>query len=456
MTSGPAQDSAARTKHVTAQGKSKAAGKSKATKIRWAVAVFCAVGLAINYIDRSAISVSLPFMTQDLSLTPAEQGLILSAFSWSYALMQIPAGRLIDRFGERVMFGASVLTWSLFTAATALVGSFGGLLALRLGLGVGEAGAYPASAKTVSRWFPLRLRGRATSVYDSGARVGSAVATPAIALIIGLFGWKAAFVFAGGIGVLWSIGWWAWYRRPELHHGVNDAELDIIHESHEQQASTNNNPAAPPMKISALFKQRTVWGMMLGFFCLNFMITFFLTWFPSYLVNERGFNLLKLGIFGSIPPIAAILGSMAGGVVGDYLLKRGWSLNKTRKTCLVGGMLVCSVIAFAAVVPEAWQALVLMSISYASAAFTIVTIWCLPADVVDASTVASLGATQNFFANIGSALSPIIIGVIYGITGSFQLPLVLTGAVVIAGALCFGLVIKKVSPLKREDLTLAS
>jgi len=208
------------------------------------------------------------------------------------------------------------------------------------------------------------------------------------------------------------------------------------------------------MKISQLFKQRTVWGMMLGFFCLNFMITFFLTWFPTYLVNERGFNLLKLGVFGSIPPIAAILGSMAGGVVGDHLLKKGWSLNKTRKTCLVGGMLVCSVIAFAAVVPEAWQALILMSISYASASFTIVTIWCLPADVVDASTVASLGATQNFFANIGSALSPIIIGVIYGITGSFQLPLVLTGAVVVAGALCFGLVIKKVSPLKRTDVTL--
>ena len=153
-------------------------GMSRATKVRWAVAVFCAFGLAINYIDRSAISVSLPFMTQDFSLTPTEKGLILSAFSWSYALMQIPAGRLIDKFGERVMFGASVLVWSLFTAATAVVSSFGALLGLRLGLGVGEAGAYPAAAKTVSHWFPLRLRGRATSVYDSGARIGSAAATP--------------------------------------------------------------------------------------------------------------------------------------------------------------------------------------------------------------------------------------------------------------------------------------
>src|SRR6187397_3074039 len=115
-------------------------GRSRASNVRWAVAVFCAAGLAINYIDRSAISVSLPFMTEDLHLTPVEQGLILSAFSWSYALMQIPAGKLIDKFGERIMFGASVLLWSLFTGLTAFASSFAGLLSLRLGLGIGEAG----------------------------------------------------------------------------------------------------------------------------------------------------------------------------------------------------------------------------------------------------------------------------------------------------------------------------
>jgi MFS transporter, ACS family, D-galactonate transporter len=423
--------------------------RSRASKVRWAVAVFCALGLAINYIDRSAVSVSLPFMTEDFHLTPTEQGLILSAFSWTYALMQIPAGRLIDKFGERVMFGASVLVWSLFTAATAGVSSFAALLGLRLGLGIGEAGAYPASAKTVSHWFPLRLRSRATSVYDSGARIGAAAATPLIALIIGLWGWRAAFLFAGGLGVLWAIGWWAWYRRPELHPAVNDAERAIIHESHKEQAATNLNPDAQPMRIAELFKKRTVWGMMLGFFCLNFMITFFLTWFPSYLVKERGFDLLKLGLFGMIPPLAAILGSWLGGLTGDYLINRGWSLNKVRKTCLVGGMLVCSVIALAAVAPEAWQALVLMSISYAASAFTIVTIWCLPSDVVDSSIVATLGGTQNFFSNIGSALSPIVIGALYGATGSFEVPLLLTGVIVIAGAFCFGFLIKRVEPIRR-------
>ena len=264
------------------------------------------------------------------------------------------------------------------------------------------------------------------------------------------------FLIAGTLGVLWAIGWWVWYRRPDVKSGVNDAERAIIHESHREEDAMNLHPEVEPMRIIDLFKQRTVWGMMLGFFCLNFMITFFLTWFPSYLVNERGFNLLKLGIFGSIPPIAAILGSWAGGLTGDYLLKRGWSLNKARKTCLVGGMLVCSLIALAAIAPQAWQALVLMSISYAASAFTIVTLWCLPADVVDASTVATLGGTQNFFANIGSALSPIIIGALYGATRSFEVPLLLTGVVVVAGALCFGFLIKKVEPIPRPDIQLAT
>lgn len=155
----------------------------------------------------------------------------------------------------------------------------------------------------------------------------------------------------------------------------------------------------------------------------------------------------RLGAFGAIPPIAAIAGSWIGGLTGDFLLSKGWSVTKVRKTCLVGGMLGCSVIALAAVAPAAWQALTLMSISYAASSFTIVAIWCLPADVAPTGTVASLGATQNFFANIGSALSPIIIGALYGATGNFGLPLATAGGVAILGALAFGLIIKRVEPI---------
>ncbi|QPL06143.1 MULTISPECIES: MFS transporter [Actinomyces] len=434
---------------------SSATGTSR-TSWRWAIAVVCALGLAINYIDRSAISVSLPYMTEDLHISETQQGLILSAFSWSYAVMQIPAGSLIDKFGERLMFGAAVFVWSLCTGLTFLANSFAVLFGLRLGLGIGEAGAYPAAAKTVSRWFPQRERARGTSVYDSGARIGSAVATPVIAGIIGLWGWHYVFLIAGILGILWAIGWWALYRRPEAFFGrVSDGELAHINEGREEEARLTaqaSTDTAIPVRI--LLRKRAVWAMMIGFFCVNFAVTFFLTWFPTYLVDERGFDLLKLGVFGSIPPICAIVGSWCGGLVGDFLLGRGWSLTRTRKTCLVVGMVLTAFIGAAAAVPTAGMALTLMSISYFGSAFTIVTIWCLPGDFVPTSTVGVLGGTQNFFSNIGSALNPIVVGALYGATGAFGLPLLLSGVVCLVGACVFALMLPNVAQIDfSRDLT---
>ena len=411
-------------------------------KMRWMVIFLCFLAIAVNYIDRANLAVAAPQIEKALGIGPAEMGLVMSGFFWTYALMQMPFGWFVDRVGARIALPLAVGWWSLFTALTAAATSVAGMFGCRLMLGIGEAGAYPSCAKLVSQWFKPEQRALATSIFDSGSRVGSALSIPVVALIISSFGWEASFIITGAIGFVWILGWFLIYRNPSRGDLTGAAE------------AAPQVRAAPKNKVTwgSLFKYRTLWGMMLGFFCLNFMITFFLTWFPSYLVEERGFNLLKLGVFGMIPPLAAILGSWAGGLAGDYLLDRGWSLNKVRKTCLVGGMLVCSVIALAAIAPEAWQALVLMSISYAAAAFTIVSIWCLPADVVDSSTVATLGSTQNFFSNIGSALSPIVVGALYGATGSFEVPLLLSGALLVGGALCFGFLIKKVEPIRRPEL----
>ncbi|MEU8150710.1 MFS transporter [Nonomuraea sp. NPDC048901] len=479
-------------KHETAAApRSPAPDRGRATRVRWVVAAFCFGGLAINYVDRAALSVALPFMTQDLSLTPTEQGLILSAFSWTYAVMQLPAGWLIDRFGARIMYGACVLWWSVFTGLTALASSFGVLLGFRLGLGIGESGAYPASAKAVSLWFPPSERGRATAFYDSGARIGSALAVPIITAIIAGFGWHAAFVVMAALGVLWTIGWWSYYRSPKSHPGPNAAERAHITgtsavtstgTSVESSSATSTGTsvdtssatspgasggaptgasvgatarasagasAAPERRgsVAWLLRHRVVWGMIGGFSCLNFVVTFFLTWFPSYLVQDRGFDLLKLGFFGMIPGLTAVAGGWAGGIAGDWLLKRGWSLTRTRKTCLVAGMLLSSTVAAAVLVESAALALALLSISYAAIAFAIVSLWCLPADVAPAHQVATLGGLQNFAANIASALSPIVIGALAQATGSFVVPLLVTGVVAVLGALCFGLLIRKVEPI---------
>ncbi|GAA2404149.1 MFS transporter [Actinomadura vinacea] len=417
---------------------------SRPSRTRWAVAAFCFGGLAINYVDRAAVSVALPFMTDDFHLTKTEQGLILSAFSWTYAVMQLPAGWLIDKFGTRLVYGACVLWWSFFTGLTALASSFAALLGMRLGLGIGESGAYPSSAKAVSAWFPASERARATAFYDSGARIGSALSVPIITAIIGAFGWRAAFVTMALLGVVWAIGWWAYYRSPERHPGANAAELAHIN----QGRDTGPVPEGPSGgRIRDLFRHRVVWGMIAGFSCLNFVVTFFLTWLPSYLVDERDFDLLKLGFFGMVPGLMAVAGSWAGGLVGDSLLARGWSLTRTRKTCLVSGMLLSSAVAGAVLASSAVLALVLLSVSYAAIAFAMVSVWCLPADVAPADQVGSLGGTQNFAANIASALSPIVIGALAEATGSFVVPLLLTGVIAILGAVSFGLLIRRVEPI---------
>jgi ACS family D-galactonate transporter-like MFS transporter len=421
---------------------------SRMTRVRWLMAFLCFAGLAINYIDRANLSVALPFVTKDFHLDPIQAGLLLGAFSWTYTAFQVPGGWLIDRFGAKVMFPIAVGLWSIFTIVTAFCTGFTSFFIARLGLGIGESGAYPASAKVVSTWFPASERGKATAFYDSGARIGSALAVPIVAFIIAGYGWQAAFIITGLLGLLWVLGWLVVYRDPEQHRKVNSAELDHI-----RSTETADDGAAveeiPGFRWWHLFRYRAVWAMMIGFFCINFVITFFLTWFPSYLIQERGFDLLKVGMFGAIPGLCSILGGFASGIYADRLIRRGATVTRARKTCLVVGMLGSSVIALAVVVPNAALALALLSLSYAFLVFAMVALWCLPADFApSARQVASLGGIQNGFGNIASILSPVFLGILQSITGSFALPLIIAGIVAVAGAACFAFLLPKVQPLE--------
>jgi ACS family glucarate transporter-like MFS transporter len=202
------------------------------------------------------------------------------------------------------------------------------------------------------------------------------------------------------------------------------------------------------MRWRDLFRYRTVWGMMLGFFCLNFVIYFFITWFPTYLHDARHFTILKTGFFGVIPAIVAIFGGWLGGWVSDRLYRRTGDLNRARKICLVGGMLFSSVIALSVVVPSATTALVLLSISYASLTFAAASVWSLPADVAPTEgQVASIGGIQNFASNLAGVGSPFFVGALYDLTGSFVVPLVVIGCIAVVGALSYAVVIRRVEPL---------
>ncbi|CAD6514737.1 putative galactarate transporter [Paraburkholderia kirstenboschensis] len=407
--------------------------------MRWIVILLCFLAIAINYIDRANMAVAAPAIQKALDIGPAQMGLILSGFFWTYALMQMPFGWFVDRVGARIALPLAVGWWSLFTALTAAASSVGAMFGCRLLLGIGEAGAYPSCAKLVSQWFKPAQRALATSIFDSGSRVGSALSIPVVALIISGLGWEASFVITGVVGFVWVLGWFLVYRNP--------SRGDLTGESD----TAAPQDAVPGQKVPwlSLFRHRTLWGMMLGFFCLNFVIYFFITWFPSYLVQTRGFSLKSLGTLGMIPALMAIPSGWLGGFVSDALYRRGWSLTKARKTCMVSGMLLSSVITLCAFTTNIYLMLAFFGIAYGSLAFAAASIWSLPADVAPTPDhVASIGGIQNFASNCAGIVITTFTGLMVSLThGSFTIPLCVAGGFCVLGAFSYLVIVKKIEPL---------
>jgi ACS family D-galactonate transporter-like MFS transporter len=433
---------------VTSEDKS-AGAPPGATGVRWQMVGLLFFGTTVNYIDRANLAAAMPAISSEMHLSPETQGLVLSAFFLTYAIFQLPMGWAVDRFGARAVYAFAAAWWGLFTAATALATSVFALWSCRLLLGAGEAGAYPANAKAVARWFPKQERARATSIYDNGARVGGALSLPIVTLLVTAVGWRESFLVTGALAGVFIAVWLRYYREPTRHPRVNAAELEYIAAGGARLDDAGTAARVARVPWWRLFTYRTVWGMMLGFFCLNFVIYFFLTWFPSYLVQARGFDLVKTGWTGMLPSIVAIAGGLAGGWVSDRMVRAGASLTLARKLPIVTGMLVGSLIIPAAFVSSAWAALGLFSLSYAGLTFAAASIWCLPADVAPTpGHVASIGGIQNFASNLAGVATAMWVGkAVQAQGGNFAPALLIVGCFAILGAASYLFIIRVVEPL---------
>ena len=414
-------------------------------QLRWLMIVLCFAATTINYIDRAVIAVAAPFMQRELHLDPAVMGVVLSAFFYTYAFMQVPSGWIVDHIGPRVTYAVSVAWWSVFTAATAFAGSAASLLGCRLMLGVGESGAYPSNTKVAALWFPTRERGLAAGIFDSGSRTGTAISLPVVTALVYGFGWRGTFVLTGLVGLAWVAIWLLVYRDPSRHPRVSPEQLAALRAA--QPAA-----AAPEHAVSwaSLFRYRAVWAMMGGFFCLNFVFYFYITWFPTYLVQARGFSLRQLGLLGMLPGLAAIPSSWLGGFISDRLYRHGWSLTAARKTCLVGGLLLSSVITLAAFVGSTVAALSIFTVAYMGIAIAGANIWSLPADMAPTPAhVASLSGIQNGAANLAGVVTATFTGLMLSITrGSFVLPLCVSGGFCVLGAAIYLFGLGRIGPLR--------
>lgn len=272
----------------------------KRSRVRIVILLLLSVGTMINYLDRTILGIVAPQLSKEIHIDPAMMGIIFSAFAWTYALAQIPGGMFLDRFGNKVTYALSIFFWSLFTLLQSFTLGLKSLLLLRLGLGVSEAPCFPANSRIVSTWFPQHERARATATYTVGEYIGLAAFSPLLFLILEHHGWRTLFFLTGGLGILFTLVWWRFYHEPHESRTANQAELEYIGAS-----SINNKIQNVPFNwrdARRLLGCRQILGASLGQFAGNTTLVFFLTWFPSYLANERHLPWLHVGFFALALP----------------------------------------------------------------------------------------------------------------------------------------------------------
>ena len=412
------------------------------TTRRWfPVLALVAVATMVNYLDRTVLGIAAPFLTKELSLDAAAMGVVFSAFSWSYALLQIPGGIFLDRFGTRVTYSLALSLWSAFTAVMGVVSSLPGLLLTRVGLGVFEAPCFPANSRILATWFPQHERARANSVYSVGQYAGIAFLSVPLFWVTQQFGWRGLFFLAGGFGIALGALFWTTYRDPGADPSVSPAEIEYI-EAGGGGEHKGARIAFSWRDIGRLLRHRQIVGASIGQFGGNSTQVFFVTWFPTYLVNVRGMSFINAGMMTMLPYIGASIGVLVAGQVSDRILQRTGSANVARKLPIVGGMLLASTIVIANYVPAGSDALVvaIMSVAFFGQGMTNLG-WTVISDVAPKELIGLTAGIFNFSANLAGIVTPLVIGYTYQSTGSFFGPLVYIGVVALIGAFSYSVIL---------------
>jgi len=421
--------------------------KAVSTRVRYGILGVIIVATAINYMDRANLSIVAPDVKADLHISDSELGLIFSAFSWTYAALQIPGGWVLDRVGPRITFGVALIFWSIVTGSISLAKGFTSLLGLRLALGVAETPAFPANNALVSRWFPTKERGFATGAYTAGEYVGLAIAAPLLAWMAVTYGWHSVFYLTGGLGIVFAVVWLVFIRNsPQGDKRVSRSEINLI-ESGGGAVKAARSEGAEHAKFSdipKLLRHKRMVGALIGQFANTSTLFFFLTWFPTYLVDQKHFTLLKAGIMVTIPYIVALLGTLAAGSWSDWMLRRGVATTIARKTPIISGLILSMIVIFDNFVDNPALVITFFSIAFFAQGMASATAWALLSDIAPAKQLGLTGGLFNFFANAGGALSPLVIGLIVGATGSFAYGLVYIAVIAGIGALSYIFLVDRV------------
>ncbi|MGK3118750.1 MFS transporter [Pseudomonas corrugata] len=430
----------------------------KKTRVRYLILLMLFLVTTINYADRATISIAGSSIQKDLGLDAVTLGYIFSAFGWAYVLGQIPGGWLLDRFGSKKVYAGSIFTWSLFTLLQGYIGEFGVssaivlLFLLRFMVGLAEAPSFPGNARIVASWFPTKERGTASAIFNSAQYFATALFAPLMGWIVYTFGWQHVFIVMGGLGIAFSILWLKVIYSPKDHPLINAAEVHYIADNGgliDLDDPGKKKDSGPKWDyLRQLLTNRMMVGIYLGQFCINALTYFFLTWFPVYLVQERGMTILKAGIIASLPAICGFLGGVLGGVLSDMLLRRGNSLSVARKTPIVGGMLLSMSMIICNYVDADWMVVCFMALAFFGKGIGALG-WAVVSDTSPKQIAGLSGGLFNTFGNLSSISTPIVIGYIIAATGSFKMALVFVGANALLAAISYLFI---VGEIKRIEL----
>ena len=415
--------------------------------LRWIVVSLVAIATVINYIDRNALAIMWPAISEDLGMDLNDYALIVSFFMVGYAVGHSLFGKIFDMIGTRLGFVLAIVVWSISIMLHAATRSVLSLGLVRSMLGVSEAGNWPGATKSNAEWFPIKERALAQGIFNSGASVGAIVSAPVIALLYLQFGWQGTFIAVGLLGFLWLVPWLFVYKAPpERHPWLSDEEREYIlsGQKTEKLSEEDSEQAAPGW--GEMLRYRQSWAVISSRFFLDPVWWLFVSWLPIYLADRFGFDIAQIGLFAWVPYVGAALGAIFGGWLAGKLIKTGWSVNAARKlTITLGGAIMMPMLIATAFASTPLTAVLLIAVILFGFQFAIGNIQTLPSDFFAGKSVGSLAGVGGTAAVVGVLITTWMVP---AITQESYVPFFLLGAMLVplevaSGWICGG----RIAPL---------
>src|SRR4029077_6505011 len=424
---------------ATRESNSEPAGvTSRAGYLRWAFNAILLSGTTKNYMDRQVLGVLKTTLQHDLGWSEIDYGNLVFAFQAAYAVGMLAVGRLVDRVGTRLGYALAMVLWSLASMGHALGGSFASFLVARSALGFGEAGVFPASIKTVAKWFPKRRGALRTGIFNAGHNVGAIVTPLVVPWITVQWGWRSAFVITGALGFVWLAFWIVLYRKPEEHPRISRTELYYI----------RSDPQEPTVKIkwAQLVPHRQTWSFVAGKFMIDPIWWFYLFWVPDFLQRNHGLALMKIGVPIMVIYVIADVGSVAGGWFSSWLIQRGSTVNVARKSAMLLCALCVVPIVFAYRIQSLGGAVLLIGLAAAAHQGFSANLFTLTSDMFPVQAVGSVVGMGGMAGAIGGMLIATIVGYTLQWTGSYMIPCLMAGLAYVLALAAIQLLVPKLEP----------